>query len=689
LSEFFLEIYTEEMPSSHVKEGLEQLKNLFEKFLKDNRIEFSEIKTYGTPRRLIVFIEKISKKQSEGKEQILGPPKSIAFDTKGKPTPAAEGFARTHGIRIKQLEVFQTEKGEYIGYVKKLKGKPTEGVLSQIIPEIIKSLSFPKSMRWGDQNIRFSRPIRNILCIMNGKLIEFELENLKSTDFTFGHKTYSPQKFNVNSFKKYNELLLKNFVIIDQEQRKSIILRNINEKLSNINAELKKDNDLLEKIVYSIEYPYVFIGSFPEKYLKLPLEVTSSALKEGQKLFSVIKEERQIPYFVGVADAPEDPKEYIKIGNERVLIARLEDAEFFWNEDRKKSMKERIKDLGKIIFHEKLGNYFEKKERIKSLVEFLVNKLKLLRIKSFALEAAELAKVDLTTEMVKEFPNLQGRIGGLYLKEEGYPEEVWLGVYEHYQPISPEDKSPITLTGALVSLADKVDSLVGVIGIGLEVTGSKDPFGLRRLAHGICKTIIDNSLSFSLFELVDKAVSLYENKISLPPEKIKNNVIEFLENRLKMFFQSLNYKYDLINASLDPGIDNIFHTFLRLEALNKIKDSKNFKSLIIASKRVNNIIQNQPKATLKVNLLKEKEEKELYDIYQIVKKEVLPLIKSGEFEKAHEVIVSLRPFIDNFFDKVLVMAEDKKLKENRLALLQEISMLFAHLADFSKITEEY
>ncbi|MCP2520507.1 glycine--tRNA ligase subunit beta [Candidatus Aminicenantes bacterium AC-708-M15] len=688
MSEFLLEIYTEEMPSSHVKNGLEQLKNLFNKYLKENRIEFSQIKTYGTPRRLIVHIEEISKKQAEGKEQILGPPKSVAFDKDGKPTSAAEGFARSHGIKVKQLKVFQTEKGEYIGYIKKLKGKPTEDVLSQIIPQIIKSLTFPKSMKWGNYNIKFSRPIRNILCIMNGKLIEFEIENLKSTDFSFGHKTFSPHKFTVNSFKKYSELLLKNFVIIDQEQRKEIILKNINDRLLEIGAELKMDEELLEKIVFSIEYPYVFLGSFPEKYLNLPLEVTSTALKEGQNLFSVLKENKQLPYFIGVADAPEDPKDYIKTGNEKVLIARLEDAEFFWNEDRKKPMKERVKELEKIIFHEKLGNYFDKKERIKSLIEILVKELKLSRIKNFALEAAELAKVDLTTEMVKEFPNLQGKIGGLYLKEEGYPEEVWLAVYEHYQPVNPDDKSPVSLIGALISIADKTDSLVGAVGIGLEVTGSKDPFGLRRLAYGICKSIIDNSLSFSFSNLIDNAIKLYSEKIILPSEKIKNIVLEFIENRLKMYYQSQNYRYDLINASLGVGIENIYYTSLRLDALNKIKESKNFKPLIISSKRVNNIIQNQPEFSLKVNLLKEKEEKELYDIFKTVEAEVLPLIKSGEFEKTFEVIVSLRPFIDNFFDKVLVMTEDKKLRENRIALLQEISRLFFKLADFSKIVEE-
>ena len=688
MNEFLLEIYTEEMPSSHVKFGLEQLKSLFDKHLKENRVEFSEIKTYGTPRRLIVYIEEISKKQAEGEEQILGPPKSAAFDDKGKPTPAAEGFARSHGIKVKQLKIFQTERGEYIGYIKKLKGKPTEEVLSQIIPQIIKSLTFPKSMKWGNYNIKFSRPIRNILCIMNGKLIEFELENLKSTDFSFGHKTYSFQKFTVNSFKKYNELLLKNFVIIDQEQRKSIILKNINDKLSDIGAELKKDDDLLERIVYSVEYPYVFVGSFPEKYLNLPLEVTSTALKEGQNLFSVIKEGKPIPYFVGVADIPEDPKGYIKTGNERVLIARLEDAEFFWNEDRKKPMKERVNDLKKIIFHEKLGNYFEKKERIKSLVEFLVNELKLSRIKNFVLEAAELAKVDLTTEMVKEFPNLQGKIGGLYLKEEGYPEEVWLAVYEHYQPLSTEDKSPVTITGALLSISDKIDSLVGSIGIGLEATGSKDPFGLKRLAIGVCKTIIDNSLSFSLHKFVNKAIELYGNKILLSPDKTEDFVLKILENRIKMHLQSLDYRYDLINASLGAGIENIFYAYLKLDALNRLKESKNFKPLIIASKRVNNIIQNQPEFPLKVNLLKEKEEKELYDIFKTVESEASPFIKSGEFEKAYEVIVNLRPFIDNFFDKVLVMTEDKKLRENRIALLQKISKLFFQLADFSKIVEE-
>lgn len=676
------------MPPSHIKTGLAQLKTFFDKRLTESRISFSEIKTYGTPRRMVVFIDDISKKQSDGEEPVIGPPKSAAFDENGQPRPAAEGFARTHGIKVKQLEIINTEKGEYVGYVKKLKGKSTHEVLSQIVPEIISSLSFPKTMKWGTIDFKFSRPIKNILAILDGKAVEFSVAGINSNDFSMGHKIYSPEKVKIASFKKYQEMMIKNLVVINPEERKSLILNSFKEKLFEIKGELKEDEELLDWLVYSVEYPYVFWGNFPEKYLNLPLEVLSTALKEGQKLFSVLKNREQLPVFISVADAPEDPKEYIKKGNERVLIARLEDAEFFWSEDRKIPLKERVSALEKVIYQEKLGSYLDKTERMKKIVAYLIDQLKLKRIKEYAVQAAELAKADLTTEMVKEFPVLQGKIGGLYLKEEGYPEEVWSAVFEHYKPLSLEDNAPASLTGALLSLTDKIDSLIGASGIGLEVSGSKDPFGLRRLAHGICKIIIDNSLSFSFFDLVNKTIDFYQGRLIIPREKINEYVSKFFENRLRYIYQTMDFRYDLINSSLGAGIDNLYHTFLRLEALNKIKDRPNFGPLIITSKRVNNIILNQPEFKLKLNLLKEKEEKELYDIYSTVKGELSPLISSGEFNKAQEVIVNLRPFVDNFFDRVLVMTDDKKLRENRLALLQEISKLFLKLADFSKIVIE-
>jgi glycyl-tRNA synthetase beta chain len=690
--EFLLEIITEEMPSTHVKGALAQLENrLGEELVANNLVDqkdsYGKIRTFGTCRRLIVqgsFVEK----QLDKKETIVGPPRSVAFSPDGSALPAAIGFAKSQGANVGDLEVIQTEKGDYLGIHKTEEGRPAQEILEQILPNIIASLTFPKMMRWGDSSFRFSRPIKNILCLFDRKCLHYSIDGVAATNYTFGHKIYNPEKLIVETFANYRALLKRNRVFIDPEERRTLILKQAGWKLAPFDAMLHPDNRLLEKLAYDVEHPFVFMGNFPQEYLKLPLEVLSTALREGQRLFSVLKGKKQLPLFLGVADAIKDQKSLIRKGNERVLKARLEDAKFFWEQDVKTNLREKSKRLDQIIFQEHLGSYQDKAERLKKIVVYMADRLELNAEKKILAEAAELCKVDLMTEMVREFPSLQGKMGGLYAKEEGFPTAVWKTIYEHYQPVSLDDSTPSSLTGAILAIADKLDTIVGATGIGVEVSGSKDPFGIRRNAQGICKIILEKKLSFSFPRLLDKVFYTMKDRLTREKENVRSDVLNFFVSRLQYIFESQGFRYDLVKASLAPGIDNVYHSSLRLKALDGLKESPQFEPMIMIAKRVNNILKGHPKYKLNEDLLVEKQERELHTTFSIIRDNILPLIAAGDFAKAQRMIFRMKSSTNDFFDHVLVMAEDKRLRRNRLALLQEISRLFSRIADYSLVVIE-
>lgn len=685
--EFLLELCTEEMPPSHVKTALSQLDEKFKAELLSQNIEASKIEIYGTCRRLIIFGD-LAPKQKDRTEEIIGPPKAVSFQKDGTPAPAAKGFAQSQGVKVSELDVIKTEKGEYLGIKKIEKGKATQDILSEIIPSVISSLSFPKMMRWGSSSFRFSRPIQNVLCVFNEKALSFSIGGITARNFTYGHKLHCPKKIKVKTFHEYKAAMKKMKVVVSQVERRKMILSQIERKLGSLNAECYTDEELLERLSYDVEYPYVFLGSFPEDYLNLPIEILSTAMREGQRLFSVVKDKKQLPLFLGVADGYRDVKSLIQKGNERVLKARLEDAKFFWNQDQRSSLKDRVKDLGRIVFQEKLGSYEDKTQRLKKIVAYLADKVDAQKIKRQVVQGAELCKVDLLTEMVREFPSLQGKVGGLYAREQGYPSPVWKAIYEHYQPVSLEDESPSTLNSSILSLADKLDSVVGAVGAGIHVTGSKDPFGLRRNAQGICKIILDKKFKFSFSRLLDKVIDVYGAKIREPENEVKNYCLAFFSQRLRYIYEKQGYRYDLVNAAISAGIDNIYHSFLRVMALDSLKDSPNFESLILIFKRVNNIIRDQPPFRLNSGLFVEKDERELHTTFLIVQDNVLPLIKNGDFSQAQKIIFRIKTSINNFFDNVLVMADEKRIRRNRLALLQAIYKLLIQVADYSQIVIE-
>jgi len=685
--EFLLEINTEEMPSSHVRAGLAQLRDKLKAELEGARIAVTSLETHGTCRRM-VLVGELAEKQKDREEVIIGPPRAAAFAAGGAPTAAAKGFARAQNIEVDELEVIATPKGEYVGRKKIMPGKPLREILAPALPKIIASLSFPKMMKWGTGNLKFSRPVKNILCLCGGRPLRFSVEGIQSTGMTSGHRLLAPRRFAVRSWREYRSLLLKNRVILEAPERRRRILGQTEKKLTRLKAELHTDEELLERLVYDVEYPYVIRGSFPAEYLKLPLEVLSVAMREGQKLFSVVCEGRQLPYFLGVADALGDPKSLIRKGNERVLRARLEDARFFWEQDRKISLAKRAAGLGQVVFQEKLGTYAEKTERLRQLVSLLCDKLDEKALKKDAVAAAELCKVDLLTEMVREFPSLQGKVGGLYAAAEGYPQAVWRAIYEHYQPLSLEDAAPVSPAGALLSLADKVDSIVGAVGIGVAISGSSDPFGLRRNANGSCKIILDGKLDFSFGRLLEKAIAGYGGLLERPAEEVAAACSAFFEQRLRFILETQGYRYDLVNAALGAGLDNIYHAYLRLRALHALQKSPQFEPLILMAKRVSNILRGLPAYELNADLFGEKEERELHSTLSIVRENIRPLLAKGEFHNAQSLIFRLEAPLGVFFDRVLVMAEDKQVRQNRLALLQEIRKVLSQVADYSRVVVE-
>jgi len=685
--EFLLEILTEEMPPDHVRTGLEQLAEGLGRELANAHIAVRNLKTYGTCRRLIILADLAGAQESK-ERVVVGPSKAVAFAADGSPTPAALGFARSQGVGLDALEIVRTEKGEYLGRRKAETGKPAAEILASVLPGLVTALSFPKTMRWGSLAFRFSRPIQGFLCLLGGATVVFELAGIRSGDSTIGHKIHDQRPLTVRLFSEYQAGLRERGVIIDPEERRAAILAQIEAKLEPLNAKLHPDATLLDKLVYDIESPCVVLGSFPKDYLGLPLELLSTAMREGQHLFSVVRDKKQLPNFIGVADARQEAASLIVKGNERVLRARLEDARFFWEQDLKLPLSKRAPGLKQVVFQEKLGSYEDKTLRLKKIGAYLCDKIEAANAKEAVVQAAELSKVDLVTELVREFPSLQGKAGGLFARAEGFPAAVAQAVYEHYKPVGLEDDSPSSLAGAILSLADKVDSIVGVVGVGVQTTGSSDPFGLRRNALGVCKVVLDRKLTVSLPRLLDKVLAVYGDRLTRPAKEVRAECREFFAGRLRYIFERMSFRYDLVNAALGPGFENIEHTFLRVKALDKLKVSPQFEPMILMAKRVNNILRNQPPAKVNPDLFEEKAERDLYSSVTIIEGNVRPMIARGDFGQAQTILFRIQPTLAAFFDKVLVMAEEKKLRQNRVGLLQAIARLLLEVADYSQIVVE-
>ena len=675
---FLFELGVEEIPADLIFPALEQLRSGFEGVLVENNISWGSIEAYSSPRRLAILIEGLPEQQAPREEQVVGPPASRGLDSEGQPSQAAKGFARSQGIDVTRLEPIQTERGLYLGFNRQVEGQPVREILGNSLADRVRSLSWPRSMYWGESRFRFIRPLRWYVALWDQAVVPFEFEGLRSGNLTRGHRFLGGQVIPIAAADQYREGLREGFVLVDAREREQRIVKELESQLPD-GLSLLEDAALLRTVIQLNEYPSVLCGRFDEAFLEIPKEVLVTVMRYHQKYFSVVNEAQEIqPYFLTVVNTSGDPEGRIREGHERVLKARLEDAAFFWKSDQKESLRERTEKLDQVLFQEGLGSYKDKAQRLLTLCSQL-------HPDSDLETAAWLCKADLTTEMVRELSELQGVMGGLYAQREGYPEEVWQPILEQYRPASLEDDPPSTQRGAILSLVDKLDTVVGCFSVDIVPKGSGDPYGVRRQALGLIKILFDFQLEYSLELLVETALKLFSSEKSA--EQTRKEVLFFLVQRVRYVFQNKGLPYDVVNAVLAVEGDTVYRTFERAKALAGIRGEADFEALAGAFKRIKNILAKEAVEPGKVSVvdLREPEEIELYHTVEQVEPRVVDFVSRGDFVAALREMASMRATVDLFFDRVLVMAEEEHLRKNRLWLLDRISTLFLSMADISEI----
>ena len=678
------EVGVEELPSRFVSSTLEQIKSNLVKLFNENRIVFDNIETYGTPRRLAFIVKGISEKQSNLEEEVKGPSKKIAVDENGNFTKPALGFIKSKGLKEEDIYFKTVGKDEYIFGTIKKEGIETSEVLKTILPEAVKSVTFPKAMRWGGKNMRFARPIRWMVTLLNDEVIEINLEGIVSSNTTKGHRFLGEKEFTVNSLNDYLTKLEENYVILDQNKRKELIKEQCINVATSLGGEVELDEDLLEEVTNLVEYPTAFYGEFDKEYAKLPKEVVTTPMKEHQRYFPVVKDSKLLPNFIAVRNGNDYKIEVVKAGNEKVLVARLEDALFFYNEDIKNNLESYIEKLKTVVFQAKLGTVYDKSLRIEKLSLDILESLKLNDIKEDTLRAAKLCKADLVTNMVFEFTELQGIMGREYAKVGGENEVVSEAIFEHYLPRFAGDILPETKSGIALSIADKLDSIAGFFAIGIQPTGSQDPYALRRQALGILSILMDKKLDVNLKHLVESALNNYSN-IEFNKEEVCAQIMEFFRERIKNLFRDLGIRYDVIEAVLSSEINDISDIHTRAVELNKWLSTEGLVEMLTAFNRVSTLAQKANSSEVKEDLLKEDAEIKLFNGFKDINKKVEELLKDKKYSEALDAFASLRPLVDNMFDNVMVMDKDEAIKENRLALLKQICDTMLTICDLSKI----
>ncbi|MFC1713413.1 glycine--tRNA ligase subunit beta [Candidatus Poribacteria bacterium] len=700
-SDFLLEIGTEEIPASYIQPALEQLEQKIEKVLKDNRLDFKSVHTMGTPRRLVLSVEEVSTHQPDRTVEAMGPPKRIAFDEEGKPTKAAEGFARKIGASVDDLKVKETERGEYVYLLQQEPGRPAPEILSEELPGLISSLGFPKSMHFSsfeDGKLQFARPVRWIVALLGEDIVDFSLGRVQSGRATIGHRFLSegPVELENASLDSFSENLRKTGVVADHEERKSIIRDQVTQILEAEGCPVNIDEELLDTVTFLVEMPEAVVGTFNESYLSLPVEVLETAMKKHQRYFSLRTGDSTtsvalLPKFITITNGVGD-KGIVRHGNERVLRARLADAEFFYREDQKERFAGKTDNLKHVVFQEELGSLYDKAQRLKELAAFvyerIAEKLPLAEsVRDDAVRAAELCKVDLITQMVIEFPSLQGIMGGYYAGNSGENDEVSEAIRSHYYPTSPDGDLPGSVTGSIVSIADKLDTIVGYFGIGKIPSGSQDPYALRRQALGIVRILAQSQYHLALDQAVERSISLY-NRFP-EPDQLKSRVLEFLKGRVSWLVSEQGFAYDVIDSVLAVDSKDVPNTVKRVQAISRFRERPDFSEIYNAFNRVIRILPKESLPSIHVDeqLLQELSEKELYGSINQAREEVERLANRGEYGTVLDRLADLRTVIDTFFDDVLVMAEQDELRNNRLALLHHLASMFSLVADFSRLVE--
>ncbi|WP_298267613.1 glycine--tRNA ligase subunit beta [Geobacter sp.] len=682
--ELFLEIGTEEIPAGFLPRAMADMEALIAKELESARLTFGEIKTYATPRRLALAVQGLPAVQPDAEITALGPAKNIAFGPDGTPTRAAEGFARGQGVDVSALQLVTTDKGEYVAAVKQESGRPVPDLLAEILPRLVASIPFRKSMRWADFDVRFARPVHWIVALFDGIVVPFAFGAVQSGNVSRGHRFMANQPFPVRDFAHYLEECERHFVIPDPERRKETIRREIHRVAKTAGGHLLPDEGLLDEVTFLCEYPSAVHGTFSPEFLKVPREVLITSMRSHQRYFSIVDGEgRLMPGFITINNTlTEDPSVVVK-GNERVLRARLSDARFFFEEDQKVSLETRAESLKNVVYQQKLGTSFEKMERFRALAEGLAELLNP-AVKAKTSRAAFLCKADLVTGMVGEFPEVQGIMGREYALIEGEDAEVAAAIAEHYLPTQAGGELPASDIGAFVSMADKLDTICGCFGVGLIPTGSADPYALRRSALGIINIVLDKGYRLSLEAQVDRALGLLAARLTRPAAEVKGDVLEFFRGRFVNLMAD-RYPVDAVDAAVAAGCADLVDAAARIAALAEFKNRPDFEPLAVAFKRVCNIVKEGIDRPVDAALFQEPAEGELHRALLAVRADVEARTAAGDYLAALSGIAALKGAVDDFFDKVMVMAEDERVRLNRLALLTGIARLFGKIADFAKI----
>jgi glycyl-tRNA synthetase beta chain len=692
-TDLLFEIGTEEIPAGMIPPALRQLEADLAKALDDARLAHGEVKAVGTPRRLCVWARKVAPAQEDARTEALGPSVAAAFDAEGKPTPAAEGFAKSQGVPVAKLARVQTPKGERLAVHRVEKGQRAEKVLPGLLGRLVAGVKFRKAQRWGDETVTFARPVRWMTALYGGKALKVAYGDVVSGKGTFGHRFVAPKAIALSGKpEEYVKKLRKASVLVDPEERRAAVVKGLAKAAAKAGGAPRPDEALVEQVTFLVESPTAIAGEFEASNLELPPEVVISEMRNHQRYFAVVAADGKLTNrFVAISGTPVKDPDVARHGYERVLRARLADARFFFEEDRKRRLEERVESLGRRTYQAKLGTELDRVERIERIAVALADELKLPVDRAAVARVARLCKADLNTGMVGEFPELQGVMGGHYARLDGEPAEIAEGIEDHYKPIGASEEMPRGDLGALAGVADRLHQLAGIFGVGEKVTGAADPFGLRRAAIGVIRILLDRGWHLPLRRAVEIAIAaIPEERRQVKGDALEKLVLDFVRGRVKALW-SERADADVVDAVLAAGADDLVDARKRLDALAEAKARPDFVPLAAAFKRVANIqekAQGAGTAPVDGNLLREEAERSLLAEVERVEREAAGLRERRNYPETLRAVASLKPAVDRFFDDVLVMAEDPAVRENRLALVRRVGALFADVADFRKIQAE-
>ncbi|WP_152398439.1 glycine--tRNA ligase subunit beta [Paenibacillus cellulositrophicus] len=686
--DLLFEIGLEEVPARFLRAAMEQLKERMVKWLEQSRIAYGEVHSYATPRRLAVLVKSVAEKQEDVQEEVKGPSRKIALDENGNWSKAALGFARGQGVDPEQFTFKELNGVEYIYVTKSSNGVETSALLSEALLGILSSMTFPKHMRWGSYEYKFIRPIRWITALFGTDVIDLEVTGVKSGNVTRGHRFLGTEAV-VPEAGAYQEVLRGQHVIVDVKEREGMILEQIESLAAEKNWTIAVKDDLLEEVLFLVETPTVLFGTFDPSFLNIPQEVLITSMREHQRYFPVLDGQGQLlPFFVTVRNGDKRSLDVIAKGNEKVLRARLSDAKFFYEEDQKLEIKDALSKLESIVFHEEIGTVGDKVRRIRRIADQIGEALQISGTDSESVSrAADICKFDLVTQMVYEFPELQGVMGEDYARKAGEREDVAKAVFEHYQPRSASDDVPSSLVGSIVSIADKIDTIVGCFSIGIIPTGSQDPYALRRQSQGIVQILLAKQMPLTLSQLFDIALGVHAELRSLDrqPDDIRKDLAEFFGLRVKKLL-SETLRYDVVDAVISAGFDDVISVVSRGEALMQaVNSGDDFKTTVESFNRVSNLAAKAEKAEVQEPLFVEEAESNLFRAWQSITADYHAALSERDGAKALALLADIKEAVTKFFDSVMVMAEDERVRANRLGLLASIDRDLKQFADFNKL----